>query len=196
MTSTMTKGYRIIAKIYENERTFRSTPMKVWGYRFFDETGKRKVVDISVKDLVSTSKKDTFNALSVKCHHAHMTKTGSTLDIVFDDGNAEFLPCVAKDTGACLTTGVPIIYELYKKGEEIIGYGVVDVNGKTVKMTPNALKDYILKNLGGANVLMQGGTIKGFNLRVNTRASSKAMGSVHAVLTRSNTNYAFPEVVE
>lgn len=196
MTDTAKKGYRVIAKIYENERTYRLSPTKVWGYRFFDETGKRKTIDISIKDLTSAAKKDTFNALSVHCHHAHMTKSGSVLDIVFEDGNEEYLPCIAKDTNTCLTTGVPIIYELYKKGEELVGYGVVDTNGKTLKVTPNALKEYILKNLNGMVVLKQGGTIKGFNLRLYSRGTVKANGAIQTVLSRANTNYQFPETVE
>ena len=176
-------GYRIIAKIYENEAAYKSNPENPWGFRFFDETGKAKksMIDISVKDLAK--KKDTFNALSVRCYHAHLIKTGSDIKVVCEDGDFERLPCITKD-GVCFAHACPMAYAICYDGDKISHYDIVVANGETKKLSSSQVKDFILNNMRGQSYLDRDGSIKMYNLRVGKRSGKPLMTRV--------TNYAFP----
>lgn len=186
------KGYRLIAAIYENERVFRATPENVWGYRFFDETGKKKTFDVSVKDLLNSSKKDMYNAISLRCYHAHLVKSNGALQISCEDGDFAHLPCITRD-GTSLTPALPIVYELFKKDDEVVEYGVVAPSGSVSKFTVDALKTFILTQLNGRMFFERDiGPMKGYNLTMYTRRNAK---SVSYVLARSVPAYEFPETV-
>lgn len=186
--ATKRRGYRLIAYIYESEKAYKADPTAIWGYRFFDETGKKKVIDISVKDLLSTKKKDTFNALSVHCYHAHFTKQGTELKLSFEDGEAEYLPCISKEDGSVLRTSLPIVYEIVKQGDDVTAYSVVAPNGSTQTLSIENLKSFILNNLNGKNYIMNNGILKGYNLKLFSRNNGAQF-----VLVRTNPDYAFPE---
>lgn len=192
MTAPKKKGFRLIAYIYENEKAYKADPNQVWGYRFFDETGKKKVLDISHKDLVSTKKKDTFNALSVHCYHSHLVKEGKELRLSFEDGDKDYLPCVSKEDNSILKPSLPIVYEICKDGDEIVAYNVVSPTGSTQTLSIENLKNFILNNLNGKNYIMYNGTLKGYNLKLFLRNGNNKTSS-HYVLARTNPEYAFPE---
>ena len=187
--STTKKGYRLIAFVYESEKAYKTSPQKSWGYRFFDENTK-KVIDVSKKDLLSTSKKDLFNALSVHCYHAHLTKVSGTLKVSCEDGDLMYLPFVSKADNTVLRPSLPIIYEVIKKDDKIVAYNVVSPKGDTTQLTPEELKNFILKDLGGAKHIVTGSTIKGYNLKIYKRSVND---NVQFVLTRMNNDYVFPE---
>lgn len=186
-------GFRIIAKIYPNRLAFTQKPEAPWGYRFFDETGKQKrtVFDMSVKDMLSNSKKDMFNAISMHCKHAHFTKSGNMLNVSFEDGVADYLPVVSKEGNTVIAFGQPMLYKLSKKDNVIQDYYLVSPVGTVKKCNAEELKQFILVELQGAASIQAHGVMNLYNLSLHARNTG---GKVSYVITRAKPNYSFPEV--
>lgn len=187
----MKKGMRIIAKVYESVQAYNNAPHIIWGYRFFDETGKRKVFDASVKELLNAKNKDLFNALSVTCYHAHLCKRDNNLKISFEDGDLANLPCITRDN-TLLGVGYPMIYEVIREGTQLSGFNVVSPLGQSQRMTVDGLKAYVLDNLKGRALIAQGGTIQAFNYQIGSRC----VGGKMQIVLRHNSQYALPVLKE